>query len=933
MRKTNWKKVNEVLGKALELESVEREDYLKNANINENILEEVKMLLSFEEAAESSMNFSAIEFSKGFIDYEEENPLIGQNIGEYIIEKELGYGGMGAVYLANRADGKFEQRVALKLLKREMNTAALRRRFQIEREILATLEHPNIARLLNAGMTEDKIPYIAMEYVEGLPIDDYCNKHELDLTQRLNLFRKVCSAVDFAHRNLVVHRDLKPSNILVAEDGTPKLLDFGISKILTEDIGQVNIATVTKMGVMTPSYASPEQLQKKSVTTATDIYSLGIILYELLSGHRPFEDKEADLKEIYSAVLEKEPPLPSVFIKTYSAKLKKITKAETAVLQFDNNESKNVTKSVHELTDSLLTLHTGPIKPNIKPQLLQGDLDNIILKALKKKPEKRYSSAENFADDIKRHQNGKPVSARPDTFSYLTGKFIKRNSLAVGAAGLILLAIIGGVFATLWQARATQAERAKAENRFKDVRKLANSLLFEIAPTIEKVPGTTEARELLVKRSLEYLDSLAEESGDDVELQKELATAYEKVGSVQGSAFNTNVGDVGGSLISYEKARKIRKDVLAKNPNDLNAKKELANNCELIGDIHFQGGENEKILEFYNEALALRKEILDQNPNDFDARINYAKILDDVGLTIFYQENYEKAIEFYLQAQEILKKLNQEKPDDKNIARGYYTTIQNIGEAQEWNNQIEEAEVNLLKAVEMFEQLAEKNKDDQRLQRPLFISYYKIGEHFDDKKDYKKSIKYYSDALELAQQAAKKDEKDVRGQRDVALMGKNLAQALGYDGRSRESLEKLQSVLEVMEEIKKNDPQNTEAIYDVATVHSSICDVYLDLKDFSSAMNSCEIGKKIFNDSIEKNPGYFRGIRALALTHKSIGRAFEGLSERGNRQTNLRKALDNFNTSVKILKQLDSTGNLSELDKVEIPEIEELAEKVEKKLG
>lgn len=929
MRKTNWKKVNEVLEEVLAFKSNEREDFLKNADIDKNIREEVELLLSFEKAAESSMNLSAIEFSKGFIDYEEENPLIGQNIGEYIIEKELGYGGMGAVYLANRADGKFEQRVALKLLKREMNTAALRRRFQIEREILATLEHPNIARLLNAGTTEDKIPYIAMEYVEGLPIDDYCNKHDLDLNQRLNLFRKVCSAVDFAHRNLVVHRDLKPSNILVTEDGTPKLLDFGISKILSEDFSQINKATVTNMGVMTPSYASPEQLKNKSVTTATDIYSLGVILYEILCGHRPFEDKEDDIKQIYNAVIENEPPLPSAIINTFSKKFKEITEAKTEIKESEKSETRNVKNN----TDSNQAFITKPNKNTIKSNLLKGDLDNIILKALKKEPERRYSSAENFAEDIKRHQKGNPVTARPDTFSYRASKFIKRNSLAVGATGLILLAILGGIFATLWQARVAQAERAKAEKRFKDVRKLANSLLFEITPTIEKVPGTTEARELLVKRSLEYLDSLAEESGDDTELQKELATAYEKVGSVQGSAFNTNVGDVGGSLKSYEKARKIRKDVLAKNPDYLNAKKELANNCELIGDIHFQGGENEKILEFYNEALALRKEILDQNPNDFEARINYAKILDDVGLTIFYQENYEKAIEFYLQAQEILKKLNQEKPDDKNIARGYYTTILNIGEAREWNNQVEEAEVNLLKAVELFEKLAEKHKDDQSLKRPLFIAYYKIGEHFDGKKEYKKSIKYYSDALELAEQAAQKDEKDVRGQRDVALMGKNLAQALGYDGRSRESLEKLQSVLEVMEEIKVNDPQNTEAIYDVATVHNSICDVYLDLKDFSSAINSCEIGKKIFNNSIEKNPGYFRGIRALALTHKSIGRAFEGLSEKGNRQTNLQKALDNFNTSVKILKQLDSKGNLSELDKVEIPEIEEMAKKVEKKLG
>ena len=263
------------------------------------------------------MNFSALDFSKGFFgDDETENVSVGQTFGVYKVIRELGYGGMGTVYLAERADGKFEQKVALKVLKREMNTAALRRRFQQEREILASLEHPNIARLLDAGTTGDKIPFLAMEYVEGLPVDDYCNKNNLDLNERLDLFCKVCAAVNFAHRNLIVHRDLKPSNILVTEDGIPKLLDFGISKILSPDYEQINSATVTKMGAMTPSYASPEQLANKSVTTATDIYSLGVILYELLSGHRPFESKEKDFKEIYKAVLEIEPPPPSALIHT-----------------------------------------------------------------------------------------------------------------------------------------------------------------------------------------------------------------------------------------------------------------------------------------------------------------------------------------------------------------------------------------------------------------------------------------------------------------------------------------------------------------------------------------------------------------------------------------------------------------------------------------
>ncbi|HEY0049871.1 MAG TPA: serine/threonine-protein kinase, partial [Pyrinomonadaceae bacterium] len=310
MQSENWKTIKEVLVEALKLDASERSDFLDKADISSEIRQEVESLLTFEEESKDLMNLSAVEFSKDFFDADEEakNILIGQRVGVYEIARELGYGGMGAVYLAERTDGKFKQKVALKLLKREMNTSALRQRFQQEREILASLQHPNIARLLDAGTTGDRIPFIAMEYVEGLPIDAFCNKHDLDLTDRLKLFRTVCATVDFAHRNLIVHRDLKPSNILVTEDGVPKLLDFGISKILSTDRENINAATITRLGVMTPSYASPEQLQNKSVTTATDVYSLGVILYELLSGHRPFENKEGDLEEIYRAVIDGDPP-------------------------------------------------------------------------------------------------------------------------------------------------------------------------------------------------------------------------------------------------------------------------------------------------------------------------------------------------------------------------------------------------------------------------------------------------------------------------------------------------------------------------------------------------------------------------------------------------------------------------------------------------
>lgn len=426
MENDNWKKVKEVLDELLAIAPEDQRAYLQGANLSAETRAEIESLLAFQSEAEGLMDISAAEFSREFFaanndaGNNEEKTLSGQMIGIYRIVRELGHGGMGAVYLAERADGKFEQKVALKLLKRELNTSALRRRFEQERQILASLEHPGIARLLDAGTTDDSVPYIAMEYVEGLPIDEYCRGNKLSLDQTLDLFRKVCAAVDFAHRNLIVHRDLKPSNILVNRDGTPKLLDFGISKIVSEDLSHT--ATVTGLGAMTPNYASPEQLENKSVTTATDVYSLGVVLYELLSGRRPFSEHEGRVTEFHRAVIENDPAAPS---------------SVAFVVQVGG----------------------------IERQYVRGDLDNIALKALKKEPERRYSSVENLAEDIRRHQEGLTVSARPDVFSYRAAKFIGRNKLAVGAGLVIILAVFSGVIATLWQARVAAAERDRAQRQ------------------------------------------------------------------------------------------------------------------------------------------------------------------------------------------------------------------------------------------------------------------------------------------------------------------------------------------------------------------------------------------------------------------------------------------------------------------------------------
>ena len=374
-------------------------------------------------------------------------PRPGQRIGPYDIGEKVAQGGMGAVYRAIRADGHFQQQVALKLVRRGMDTEQVLRHFRNERQILASLAHPNIARLLDGGSTDDGRPYFVMEYIEGSPLDEYCETHKLSIASRLELFLVICSAVHYAHQRLVVHRDIKPGNILVTSDGQPKLLDFGIAKITAS---QPVTGTMTAADMMTPEYASPEQLRGEPITTASDIYSLGLLLYYLLTGRCPHRSASRAPLEI-ARLLSEEPEKPSV------------------------------------------------VAPKPLRRRLAGDLDSIVLKALRKEPEQRYSSVEQFASDIRRHLEGSPVIARKGAASYHVFKFAKKHKAGIAAAALVFVTLAGGLAATAWEARVARAERARAERRFNDVRKLANSLLFQLHDLIEDLPGSTPARSFLVK--------------------------------------------------------------------------------------------------------------------------------------------------------------------------------------------------------------------------------------------------------------------------------------------------------------------------------------------------------------------------------------------------------------------------------------------------
>jgi eukaryotic-like serine/threonine-protein kinase len=362
--------------------------------------------------------------------------MLDRKVGAYRIVREIGRGGMGVVYLAARADESYEKLVALKVLPRGLDGEDIVRRFRSERQILASLEHPNITRMLDGGATEDGLPYLVMEYIEGEPIDLYCSTHRLNVSDRLRLFQQVCHAVSYAHRNLVVHRDIKPSNVLVTREGVPRLLDFGIAKLLSP--GAVpGDAIITALRAMTPEYASPEQIRGEPVTTATDVYSLGVLLYRLLTGRRPYRTQAASGREFERAICEEEPEKPSLAVRRAREPIPDPSGPSSAV--------------------------EGPEGSTEKlSRRLAADLDNVVLMAMRKEPTRRYVSPDQLSDDISRHLNDLPVIARPDTRNYRLSKFIRRNRTAVIAAAIVLMTLVAGLAVTLRQVHVARVQRDRA---------------------------------------------------------------------------------------------------------------------------------------------------------------------------------------------------------------------------------------------------------------------------------------------------------------------------------------------------------------------------------------------------------------------------------------------------------------------------------------
>lgn len=668
MTNERWEKVQQLFEAALELPPDERADFLAEACADDEALRnEVESLLAADQREHTllegfGLNAAGLDEGAGLSQ--------GSVVGAYRILRVIGEGGMGLVYMAERADGEYEQRVALKVVKRGMDSAEILRRFREERQILARLQHPNIGGLLDGGVTDDGSPYFVMEYVDGLPLDEYCDHHRLSIRARLELFELVCDAVRYAHGNLVIHRDLKPENILVTDDGRVKLLDFGIGKVLEGDPGAGDDVTEIGERVLTPAYASPEQLRGEAVSTTTDVYSLGVLLHELLVGRKPVtEDRDR-------------PPV----------------RPTGTLSELDPSELRGIADC-------------RGMRPDRLRRAVSGDLDVICRRALHPDPDRRFNSVEALGSDVRRHLDGLPVQARPDSVGYRFGKFIGRNRAAVSAAVLALLAIGGltGFYTSRIRAeqQAAQLEQTKAD----EVASLFMDVFLMTSPEMDTpIQTPRELLDFVIPR----IDSLLEPYPElRTDFLLSTGMVYREYGALEVAERQLRrVIELNRELFSEPSAHTIQ------------TTSQLATTLQDLGRY-------EEAEEYFEEALEAARALPERDPYALAYTLNnLARLRLDMGRYAVAEPPLAEAVDIYASV-------------DRAVEAGYWgTAVRNLARAVSLQGRFEEADS--LFAVALEDRLA-KSPASPRTAELI----YELAEHKIAAGDLAEARRYSDDGLEL----------------------------------------------------------------------------------------------------------------------------------------------------------------------------------------
>ena len=806
MTRDTWQRVKEILHGAMDLPAQERAAFLDQACAGDaEVRREVESLLNSHEEANEFIEPPAPTVAVDRLN-------IGADVEPYRIVQLIAEGGMGAVYQAVRVDDLYRKVVAIKVIRAVQGEYALRH-FDTERQILAHLDHPAIAKLLDGGTTPDGRPYFVMDFIAGMPIDEYCDTHHLSVRDRLNVFLTVCSAVHYAHQNLVIHRDLKPANILMTEEGAVKLLDFGIAKLLDPDALGLD-HTLTTLQAMTPDYASPEQLAGSKITTASDVYALGVLLYRLLTGRRPYQLSSRGMDELWDHIRFREPRRPSIAVRACE----------------------------EGLTPEAVAAMRGT-RPDRLERLLAGDLDNILLMALRKEPERRYNSVEQFANDIRRHIEGHPVTARPDTIRYRAGKFIKRHRVPVSAAVLASVILVAGIIATSWQARVANRERIRAEQRFQEVRGLARSVLFELHDAIVPLPGSTQARELLVKRAQQYLDSLAGESGGEPSLQRERAAAYERIGDVLGLPNQANLGQSKQALDSYDKALEIDKRLSADDPD----------NAALWMDM----------ARVYNRICRVRQST----------------------------GNFQESLAACLEAERIQKEQSRLHPGDTALRAELAATCQNLAGAYQVMGDWKQSEAQRGDALRVFKELHASQPANDTYLYELATAYHRLAGMQEQRKLYSDAHGYAVQAVALFDELSARHPKDLRQRLDWTFAEQRLGSILISLNNLQGALDAFEQVLPIREQLCALDPKDVRAQSNLCNSHAAIGVVLLNMGNALTAESHFEQQRKIAERLVALDPLRVEHRYSLSEAYENLGRVALRVGRRDDARKRLAQAL------------------------------------------
>jgi eukaryotic-like serine/threonine-protein kinase len=782
MQSERWEQVKELFAAALERAPGERERFLTEACEDASIRGEVASLLEAHEETEGFIERPALE-QAGLASQRPAEQWLGRRVGAWRITGEIGHGGMSRVYKAVRDDAQYEKEAAVKVLRPGLDSHSLLERFKAERQILARLSHPNIAHLLDGGATEEGAPYLVMEYIDGKPIDAYCDAQHLNVEQRLDLFRTLCAAVHYVHQYLMVHGDLKGGNVLVTADGVVKLLDFGIAKLLSPSVAPREAAPSTSFVALTPEYASPEQIRGEPITTASDVYSLGVLLYRLLTGELPYKVESGSSWKLATQILEQEPAPPSITAEQGSPEHRKFVRA------------------------------------------LAGDLDNIVLKALKKTPEERYSSAEQLSEDLRRYLRGFPVQARPDTTTYRVRKFVQRHRSAVAAIVLFVVSLVGGVVATSWQAYVASKERARAERHFKAVRELATVYMADVYDAVVRLPGGTAARKLLVENSLKYLDSLEQEAGDSPDVLRDVALAYERLAEVQGDYMGASVGDTQAAVESYRRALNLRRKLVALTPTT-EAKRAVLRSSVTLSEMLAGQSNTEEALQAARDGVRIADELLSARPIS---------------------------------------------NEDRWQARGAYL---NYGWQLGMLGDLEQGLPFMLKAKSLAERFAAAAPDDRRGQRDVAVVAGRIGNvYFEGADRPADALPWYERTSNILEPLAAANPLDAELQRASAFALATIGEIQNRLGRPKEGLVKNQTALARVRKLRDADPEDNFTPFAVAFLLNNLSDSQMQLGDHEAALRSLGEADSILRSLPPTGPDDITEIRMLpGLTYHRLAR-------------------------------------------------------------